>query len=230
MSQDETKKPTDADVELEEADPVESIFTYASKNWKELAAALIIAAVIVVSVSIYQKRAAESREQAFNQLAAATTSSQFSEIIRQFPSTKAAEMATFMEARALYDAGNFGDANKLYEDFIKANPKHYLVAGAKLGQAHCQEGMGQLDEALAGFRQFVKDYPAETAFVTLARIGEARCLRQQGKIQDAVAVYESILLEQPQSDWKPLVEDLKATASRDLERAGKPAVQAKPAA
>lgn len=230
MSQDETQKPTAPEVELEDTDPVESLVTYVTRNWKELAGGLVLAVVVVVSVQIYQNKAARSREQAFNQLAAASSASQFNEIINQFPSTKAAEMASFMAARAQYDAGNYADADQLYADFIKAHPKHFLASAAQLGRSHCQEALGQLDEALAGFRRFAKDNPDETAFVTLARIGEARCLRQQGKLQEAVAVYDAILLEQPQSEWKSLVEDLKTTASKDLERTGTAPVPVKPAA
>jgi tetratricopeptide (TPR) repeat protein len=221
MSQDPSEKPVTSDPEAGSGDPVESLFSYIVGSWKELLTGLVIAAVIIGSVMLYQNKARKSREQAFTQLSVAGSAAQLNEIVRQFPSSKAAELAAFMGARAQYDAGNYAEAAQSYDDFLKNHPKHFLSPAAKLGRIHCQEAVGQVDEALSAFRQFAKDNPSETALVTVARLGEARCLRQLGKLQDAVAIYETLLLQLPKSEWQPLIEDLKSSTARELERMNK---------
>ncbi len=222
MSQVTSKKPASPESDPEAGDPIESLFKYVAGSWKELLSGLIIAGVIIGSVSLYQHKTNVSREQAFTQLSVAGSPAQLNEIIRQFPSSKAAELATFMAARAQYDAGNYAEADQLYANFLKKYPKHFLAPAATLGHINCQEAVGQVEEALNGFQKFSKENPSETALDTVARLGGARCLRELGKFQDAVAVYETLLLELPNSDWQPLIEDLKNTATRDLERMSKP--------
>lgn len=224
MSQDPSQKPVtpEPETESESGDPVESLFSNIVGSWKELLTGLVIAAVIIGSVMIYQHKARVAREQSFTQLSVAGSSAQLNEIVRQFPSSKAAELASFMAARAQYDAGNFAEADQIYTDFLKKHPKHFLSPAAKLGRIHCQEAVGQVEDSLTAFRQFSKDNASELALITVARLGEARCLRELGKLQEAVAVYETLLLELPKSEWQPLIEDLKSTATRDLERMSKP--------
>jgi tetratricopeptide (TPR) repeat protein len=222
MSQDTSEKPVTPEPETGSGDPMESLFSYMVGSWKELLTGLIIAAIIVGSVMLYQRKARLSREQSFTQLSVAGSPAQLNEIVRQFPSSKAAELASFMAARAQYDSGNYAEADQIYTDFLKKYPKHFLAPATALGHIHCQEAVGQVDEALAAFQRFTKDNPSEKALVTVARLGEARCLRQLGKLQDAVAVYETLLLELPESEWQPLIEDLKNTTTRDLERMNKP--------
>jgi predicted negative regulator of RcsB-dependent stress response len=230
MSSEETKKPVDADVESESGDPVESMFVSLTQNWKELLVGLVIALALLGSFMFYQSRTRKAREQAFTQLAVASTLAQFNEISRQFPSSKAAEMAALMAARTQYDSGDFAEADKFYTDFISQHPKHYMVPAAKLGRVHCMEATAQPEEALAGFEQFVKDYPSEIALCTVAKLGMARCLRAMGKAQDAIAVYDTLILEQPDSEWKPLIEDLKNATVKDLERLSAQTVPAAAAA
>ncbi len=222
MSQGAAEKPISPDPESGSNDPIESLFSYVIGSWKELLTGLLLAAVIVGSVMLYQHKTRAAREQAFIQLSVAGSPAQLNEIIRQFPSSKAAESASFMAARAQYDAGDYADADQLYSEFLKSHPKHFLAPAASLGRIHCQEAIGQIDEALAGFRQFSKENPSEQALTTVARLSEARCLRQLGKLQDAVAIYETLLLKLPKSDWLPLIEDLKITTTRELERMNKP--------
>lgn len=218
MSPEEIKKPVETEADSGSGDPIESLFVYITGSWKEVLAGLVIAAVAIGSVMLYQHKARTGRERAFAQLAMASTASQFNEIVRQFPSTKAAEMASLMAARTQYDSGNYGDADQLYADFISRHPKHYMVPAATLGRLHCQEAIGQTEESLAGYRQFVKDYPVETALGMLAKLGEARCLRVTGKLQEALSLYDQLLLEDAQGEWKPMIEDLKSTTAKDFER------------
>lgn len=222
MNPEETKKPAETEVESDAGDPVESLFASITSNWKELLIGLVIAGAIIAGFAIYQNRARAARDTAATQLAVASTASQFAEIIRQYPSTKAAEMAGLMEARTRYDSGSYSEADKLYEDFIATYPKHFMVPAARLGRIHCQEAQGLIDEALEGFKTFARENTSEPALVTVASLGEARCLRAKGKIQEAVSLYDRLLLEQPESEWKPLITDLKSSTVKDLEHLSAP--------
>jgi predicted negative regulator of RcsB-dependent stress response len=221
MSPEETGKSVKPEAETQSGDPVESMFVSITENWKEVLIGLVVAVIVTGSVMLYQHKARTARENAFTQLAVASTPSQFNEIIRQFPSTKAAEMATLMSARSLYGAGNYNEATLVYTKFINAHPKHIMIPAAKLGVLHCQEAAGQTETALKGYQTFVQDNPAEKAFGTVARLGEARCLRAMGKLQEAISLYDLLLLEQDETDWKPLIEDLKSTTVKDFERTTK---------
>lgn len=218
MTQDTSEKPETTEPQESAGESVASPLNLFSESWKELVIGLVVAAVAFGSVFLYKRHTSEARDQAFTQLAVASSLSQLNEIARQFPSSQAAALASFMAAHAQYDAGNYTDAALLYDAFLAKHAKHFMAPAARLGRLHCQEASGQVEEALAGFRQFAQDSSAETALVTEAKLGEARCLRQMGKLQEAQALYEKMLLEQPGSDWQPLIEDLKNTVSRDLER------------
>lgn len=225
MTLDASKKtvaPTDSEPNAESGEPIESLLTTAVGNWKELLAGLLLAALIVGAFAWYRHKAANAREQAFSQLAVAGSESQLAEIVRQFPSTEAAVLASFMKARAQYDNGLYADADQSYADFLKRHRQHFLAPAARLGRAHCQEANGLTDEALAAYRQFAAEHSEQKAFGLLARLGEARCLRQSGKLADAVALYENLLLEYPDSEWRAFVEDQKQATQRDRARLEQP--------
>jgi predicted negative regulator of RcsB-dependent stress response len=211
-------------------DPIESMFSYVTENWKELVGGVVIAAILVGSYAFYQHKSRATRERSFTQLAVANSAAQLNEIVAQFPSSKAAELASFMVARSQYDAGKFTEADQIYADFLKKYPGHFLAPAARLGRLHCQEAAGQFEESLKGFQQFAGENQGLTAFAIMARLGEARCLRQMGKLQEAVAVYENLLVGHPESEWQAMIEDLKASTTRDLERLSKPVKLAAPAA
>ncbi|MFO7534872.1 MAG: tetratricopeptide repeat protein [Kiritimatiellia bacterium] len=223
MNQNTSEKPAPTEDQEVSGESVASPLASLTDSWKEVLIGLVIAAVAFGAVYFYKRHASEAREQAFTQLAVASSLSQLTEITRQFPSSKAAALAAFMAAHAQYDAGNYAEAGQLYDEFIATHKSHFMAPAARLGRLHCQEAAGQTEEALAGFRQFAQEYPAEAALATEAKLGEARCLRLMGKLQDALAVYEKMILEQPGNDWQPLIEDLKNTVTRDLERQSAPA-------
>ncbi len=221
MNQETDKKPVSSDVPENDSgqdDPIESLLSNAVANWKEVVAGLILAAVVVVAVSIYRHKSAANRERAFTQLAVASSTSQLNEIQSQFPGSKAAELASFMVARTQFDAGLYPEADQAYADFLKKYPTHFMAPAAQLGRIHCREASGQPEAALPEYRQFTAANPSHTALGLVARLGEARCLRQINQQRDAIAIYENLLLEFPESDWKPLIEDLKSATVRDLER------------
>jgi len=216
-------EPITPDPDSGSGDPVESLISAVVGSWKELLIGLALAAAIIVSVSYYRHKTREARERAFTQLALASTASQLNEILGQFPGTKAAELAAFKIARAQYDAGQYAEADDSYAAFLKNHPKHFMAPAAQLGRIHCREAIGQFEDALAEYRRFAALNPAQTALVITARLGEARCLRQTDNPADALALYENLILETLDLDWQPLIEELKSSTERDLERLSRPA-------
>jgi outer membrane protein assembly factor BamD (BamD/ComL family) len=158
-----------------------------------------------------------ARERSFRMLNVASSGQQLEEIIQQYPSTPAAQIAMLALAKAQYDSGSYDLASKTYAQFEKQYPKHYMVPSAKLGRIYCLEAIGLTEEALAQYTAFAAQ--TNQYLRPLAVFGEARCMRQLGRLADAKALYEDFIAANPKSRWLPQAEDLLATVSRDMRRA-----------
>ncbi len=203
---------------VEPSEPLYVLLDFLKTNWKDLLIGATLGIAVLLAIMAWKTRTERKRDQAFIQYAVASTAAQFEEILEQFPGTRAAELSMLLAARAKYDQSRFEEANRLYTSFLQKFPGHFLEPIARLGQVHCREATGLLDDALSDYRRLAAGFTNATAFLTIARLGEARCLRQMGLLDDALAVYDDLLIAFPENGWAPLIEDLKQATEREARR------------
>ena len=73
-----------------------------------------------------------------------------------------AEIPVVGKAKCLEALGKFAEAQKAFEDFAAANPKHYLTLTAQLGAARSQVQAGDKKGALAKLEALKKDVKADS--------------------------------------------------------------------
>ena len=73
-----------------------------------------------------------------------------------------AEIPVVGKAQCLEALGKFAEAQKAFEDFAAANPKHYLTLTAQLGAARSQVQAGDKKGALAKLEALKKDVKADS--------------------------------------------------------------------
>jgi TolA-binding protein len=129
-------------------------------------------------------------------------------------------------AKAHFDSGAYEPAMGKYVEFGTKFPKHPWAAVAELGKIHCQEAIGQTEQALAGFSAFVEQHPGHF-LKSEAVFGRGRCLETLGRLSEAKAVYEDFIAANPDSGWVSRAEELLEQVKRKLgESAGSVALQA----
>jgi TolA-binding protein len=72
---------------------------------------------------------------------------------------QAGERDALEKAQALADAGNYSDAAKAFDAFLKDNPRSPLAANAMFGAALSRAALGERARAAAGFQDFIKQQP-----------------------------------------------------------------------
>jgi predicted negative regulator of RcsB-dependent stress response len=106
------------------------------------------------------------------------------------PGTAAATRAQLQGATALFEAGQYADAQAQFQKFIDANPDSPLKATATFGVAASLEAQGQAAQALTVYQR-VADY-ADPSTVLAAKFAVARLDEQAGRPADALTYYEAV--------------------------------------
>ena len=83
----------------------------------------------------------------------------FDEFTRLYPGSRLLEAALLRQAAASVSLGRYDDALKTLDTFLAAKPKRDLQATAELARARVLQDKGDLDGALAAFRQARDTYP-----------------------------------------------------------------------
>lgn len=107
----------------------------------------------------------------------------------KYAGTAAGERAEFQAAGALYDAGNYTDAEAQFKKYLDTNPTGPLAPTAALGIAACQEAQNKLDLAVASYQRVTSSFPTSQC-VAPAEYALGRIAEQQNKLSDAVTHYQ----------------------------------------
>jgi len=110
--------------------------------------------------------------------------------VRQgFANTRAASTAALLEGDAQLKLGHYDEAIAAYRSFLSGvSPQDSLRFGGLDGVARAQEGKGDLDGAVATYRQATEI----AAFKDLAQIELARVLAKAGKSEEAKKALEAV--------------------------------------
>jgi TolA-binding protein len=159
---------------------------------KEIAAALIVAILAMLSYAGYRLYKNRQESAAAELLGGAKTPHDYQEVTARYPNTPAGASAYLLLAETLRNEKQFAEANAALQAFIDKNPDHDFVPTAKLSMAANLEAIGKNDEALAIYQQVATGYP-NSFTAPLAMISEVPLLKAKGRIEDARRVCEEIL-------------------------------------
>jgi predicted negative regulator of RcsB-dependent stress response len=118
------------------------------------------------------------------------TAAQFEQLADKYPGTATARRAQLQAAGALFNAGNYADAETQFEKFLAGNPTGPLAATAELGIAASLEALNKLDPAAAAYQRVVSAYP-DSGCVPMADLALGRIAEQQNKLTEALNHYEN---------------------------------------
>ena len=107
----------------------------------------------------YQNNRKNMIEEASARLGQARQVQDLEAVAAQYPETPSAPLAILQLAKAYFDNGDFDMALNKYTEFEQKFPGHALSPAAIMGRLHCMEARLQLNEALAGFQDFIGKYP-----------------------------------------------------------------------
>jgi len=132
--------------------------------------------------------------------------------IQDFPNGPNAFDAVTLQAQALTRLGRIADSKKIVDDFLKANSASPKAITMLLSRAQNEEGDGNLDAAVADYKQ-VKDTPsASPALQASADVGYIHALQSQKKYDDVIAEAKAFETKNPDHPSLPTVMLLAALA------------------
>ena len=179
-------------------DPLMETQLFWARNKMPILIAIAAILIALVGYGAYQYRAARHQVAAAAALAQAKTSENYEKVISDYQSTPAAASAYLFLAAEQRKADKFADANLTLQKFLRVNPKHELIATAKMAIAANHESLGNTEEALDTYRRLAADHPKDFN-APLALLAQVSILKRTGKIDEARKVCETILTQYRES-------------------------------
>lgn len=185
--------------QLEEHE-VSEVVKFLKKWGVALATILLIIAGVSLGTNLQAAKQSARAAKADNLMRKAKSAADFETIVRDYPSTKAAELALLEMAKAKFHKHELEAAEKYFSKFIAEYSDSELVPQAELNLIACIEGREQFDDAQRRYAAFAGKH-SDSFLAPTALIGQARCLEQLGKWSDARIIYEDIKVNYPNSNW-----------------------------
>jgi tetratricopeptide (TPR) repeat protein len=168
---------------------------------KSVFSGIVLTLVLAVAVAgLYLYRQKKIAVESMNQLAAAKTlyeashfpeaEQRFMEIAKKYPKSAAAPESIYYAARLMHDSSRYQEALEQWQKFPadegspQAIEKTYYIS-------HCQENLGNNQEASAGYTKVAA--ARDSAFAGLALCGLGRFTEASGNLEEARARYEEAL-------------------------------------
>jgi len=163
-----------------------------------VAVVLVVGGLVLGGLEWRKGRAAEANK-AFTE---AGSLDELQAVVDKYGSTKVGSAARLRLAKAYFDAEDYEAALQAYEACLKKGEPPGFAGFARLGMAHAQEAMGNLDEAAAAYSKFVAGSPGHF-LAPQAQMGLARVLTLQGNKDEAKRLLETLKAERT---GEPMVE------------------------
>lgn len=140
-----------------------------------------------------------------------TVVTQADDLLRRYPSSKAAPHALYYKALALKSLKRYDDAATALEAFLHDHADDFLAPMARFELGRIREDQGKPDQALVEYQLLADDtrglFPVEEGL-----LGVARCQEAMGHKDEARKTYERVLEDHFGSDYqaeaKRRIEDL----------------------
>jgi tetratricopeptide (TPR) repeat protein len=215
---DETVSPSPQAPRMAETEghhELQHLMDFAQKHGTTLSVAIVVAAGIMLSVSLYRRHLETVRAEAESLLFKVESVQDLDNLVSRSGTTPIAPLALLKLAKAYYDAGSYELAVKKYEEFKAKYPEHPLTLAGDMGKLHCAEAMGQTEQALTGYTAFAAAHP-KSFLAAEAFFGKGRCLETLGRLPEAKTVYEDLIASDPQGPWVMRAEEQLANVKRKL--------------
>jgi tetratricopeptide (TPR) repeat protein len=124
--------------------------------------------------------------------------SEFLNVARDYPQTKAGERAQFQAATALYESGKYTDAETQFESFLARHSGSFFAAEATLGMAASLDAQGKASLAADTYQRVIKSYPDHPTAI-FAKLSLAQIDESLGKTNEALALYQQVIQANPNS-------------------------------
>jgi tetratricopeptide (TPR) repeat protein len=207
----------------------ESLQSLYAKLVRPLLWALTAVLAALALGSWYARRRDNARAQAAELYWNARTPQELEAMTEDYSESPLASLALLKAAKEQYDAGEYAAALKLYRDFQEREPNHFMLDSARMGEWHSREMLGQIQEALRGFAQFV-DQHAESPLAPQAVFGQSRCMEAMGLYENARGVLERFIESDRHAEWKDMAQKkLKALDRRATRTAASAVIPVPPA-
>lgn len=189
------------DLDITESPEVLKAWAWAEKHLKQLitAAVVVVVAGLIIGFTLWSR--ANRREaarfalaEAFyaaTQMTPAASESGFAKVATEYGGTPAGAQAGLFAAAALFDAGQFREAQAAFEQFANEHFSSPLVAQALYGKAAALSAQGKTAEAADAYKSVVDQFP-QSPLISQARYSLASARAQQGDLNEAISLYEEV--------------------------------------
>ena len=178
---------------------------WAAENWKLIAGAIGIAAVILVAFGIWNESRKEKERAATNALydaqkavrplaeakKPAEAEKALSSVIETFPGTRAAYEAAIQAGDLFMDSGAYAEAVKRYEAAADAAKDSFSKVLARYNLGIAKETAGQYQEAVTSYEDALKVSGSDFLKPELL-MAQARCYEALNQGQKALTIYQDV--------------------------------------
>ena len=113
------------------------------------------------------------------------------QVAKDYPGTKAANNAVFLQASALYEEGRFTEATAAFKAYLNLAGSRLLAAAAQFGLAASEDAVGEKDKAERSYGVVISRYESSTEAMQ-ARVALAKLILAQPN-PDTVKAKELLL-------------------------------------
>ncbi|UCH79249.1 MAG: tetratricopeptide repeat protein [Candidatus Coatesbacteria bacterium] len=135
----------------------------------------------------------------------AETEKELANIVERYGDTAAGRAAAYELASLHFDRGRYDDAQKLFEEVERKTSGLQRILAAK-GVADCHRARGELEPAIAKYREIFDGHPEEFPAVPVA-MALAECYRRTDRSAEAVELYRFVLDYHRLSPYAPEAEE-----------------------
>jgi tetratricopeptide (TPR) repeat protein len=124
------------------------------------------------------------------------TADAYLQVARAHKGTQAAGRALIMAGSTFFTQGQYEDAKKQFEQFVRDYPASPFVAEAQYGIASCLDAEKKTTEAIAKLEELRRRY-AKSSVMDETKLSLARLYEEQGKPAQAVDLYDELIKANP---------------------------------
>ncbi len=149
----------------------------------------------------WQRHAARQAEAAATRLATAQDAGALELLAQEYAGKEIGAQALLRQAEVLFRNTQYGEALRVYDQFLQQYPRHPFAPTALLGQATVLEAQGNYAAAKDQYLRLAGEHGNNYAR-TAARLGAARCAELLGQLREARQLYEETLAAAQGTPWE----------------------------
>jgi tetratricopeptide (TPR) repeat protein len=189
----------------------ERIYLFITQHTKSIAIGGILIIILILSIFFFQRWEKKNEEKALQLFNIAienyqmvsqinqqgspqeykNVSEKFDGVIEKFPRTSAGKMSILYKGNIHLRLGEFEEAIKDYENFLKKDGEKIYRSFAIEGLSYAYEGKKDYEKALNHYKEMIDS--GENFLLPSGYLGMGRCYEKLGKNNEAIESYKSFL-------------------------------------